>query len=284
MKTKFFLSVLACLVYLGSFGQNDLISAKQFMDMTKADNNMVIIDASKASSYKTSHIKGAVNIPHTTLYKSGDIEGLIKSPEELAKFFGSKGISDKNTIVLYDGGSQKYSTRVYWVFKYLGAKNVKILHKDMNQWKKVRVPLTRMPAAAKPTTFTANVDKSVYVDMAYVKTNLANDNVKIVDARTKAEFNGTSDNPTSDGHIPGAINLDHKDLLTDSEAFKTKDAIAAVAAQAGISAGNEIILYCRTSVRGAVLYVAFKEILGYSNVKIYDGAYTEWATKYDFEK
>ena len=52
----------------------------------------------------------------------------------------------------------------------------------------------------------------------------------------------------------------------------------------GISSSDELIFYCRTSVRGAVLYVAFKEILGYTNVKIYDGAYTEWETKYDFEK
>jgi len=275
---------MVSLLYVAAIGQNDIVTAKQFMDMVKAKENLVIIDASKESSYKTSHVKNAVNIPHKTLYKSGAVEGLIKSPEELAKIFGNKGVSNQSKIVVYDGGSQKYSTRVYWILKYLGAKDVKVLHKDMNQWKKVRVPLTRMPASVKPTSFSPAVDKSTAVDIAYVKAHLTDGNVKILDARTPAEFNGTSTDPVSKGHIPGAINLNHKDLLTGSEAFKSKTEIEAIVGKLGISSGNEIIIYCRTSVRGGVLYVAFKEILGYKNVKMYDGAYTEWETKYDFEK
>lgn len=284
MKIKVLLTAVITLAYLFSIGQNDIISAKQFMDMVKAKESMVIIDASKASSYKTSHVKDAVNIPHTTMYQEGTIEGLLKSPADLATYFGSKGVSDQKKIVVYDGGSQKYSTRVYWTLKYLGAKDVKILHKDMDQWKKVRVPLTRMPASAKATKFTANVDNSVYADMAYVNAHKADAAVKIVDARTAAEYNGTSTDPVSKGHIPGALNLDYKDVLNAKEAFKSKADIEAIASKLGITANDEVIFYCKTSVRGAVLYVAFKEILGYSKVKVYDGAYAEWETKYDLVK
>lgn len=272
------------MAYLFSVGQGDIISAKQFMDMVKAKENMVIVDAGKASAYKTSHVKDAVSIPHTTLYKEGGIEGIIKSPDDLAKIFGSKGVSNTAKIVVYDGGTQKYSTRVYWILKYLGAKDVKILHKDMDQWKKVRVPLTRMPASAKATTFTASVDNSINADMAYVNAHKGDANVKLVDARTAAEFNGTSTDPVSKGHIPGAINLDYKDVLNAKEAFKSKAEIEAIASKLGITANDELIFYCKTSIRGAVLYVAFKEILGYSKVKVYEGAYAEWETKYDFVK
>lgn len=284
MKFKFLLTLVISLAYLVSFGQGDIISAKDFMAMVKANDNLVIIDASKEDTYKTSHVKNAVNIPHKTLYQDGAIEGLLKSPEDLAKLFGSKGVSNSANIVVYDGGSQKYSSRVYWTLKYLGASNVKILHKDMNEWKKVRVPLTRMPAKVSAATFTPSLNKAIYADMAYVKAHAKDANVKLIDAREPAEFDGTSENPVSKGHIPGAININHKDILTSTEAFKSKEALEAIASKAGVSPGDELILYCKTSVRGAVLYVAFTQILGYKNVKVYDGAYAEWETKYDFEK
>ena len=284
MKIKHLLILFIGLMYLGAAGQNDIITAKQFMDMVKANDKLVIVDASAAKTYSTTHVKNAVNIPHKTLYQEGSIEGLIKSPDQLAKIFGSKGVGDGNTIVVYDEGSQKYSTRVYWVLKYLGAKDVKILHKDMDQWKKVRVPLTRMPASVKPATFTANVDNSTSTDMAYVKAHIGDPNVKLIDARTPEEFNGTSTDPVSKGHIQGALNLNHKDVLNSNNSFKSKADLEAIASKLGVSANNEIILYCKTSIRGAVLYVAFRDILGYGNVKIYDGAYAEWETKYDLVK
>lgn len=274
MKIKLFLSVVISFVYLTSIGQTDLISAKDFMALTKTADNLVIIDAAKESTYKTSHVKGAVNIPHKTLYVEGGVEGVIKSPAELAKIFGRNGISENSKIVIYDDGSQKYSSRVYWILKYIGAKDVKLLHKDMNDWKKVRVPLTRMPAKAKATTFTPTVNKAIYADMAQVKA--AKGKAKVIDARTPEEFNGTSEKPVSPGHIPGAININHKDVLKANEAFKSKAEIEAIAAKNGIKPTDEIILYCKTSVRGAVLFVAFKDILGYNNVKVYDGALEEW--------
>lgn len=276
MKIKLFLSAIISLVYLSTIGQTDLISAKDFMALTKSADNLVIIDASKDATYKTSHVKNAVNIPHKTLYVEGGIEGVIKSPEDLAKIFGSKGVAANSNIVIYDEGSQKYSSRVYWILKYIGATNVKLLHKDMDQWKKVRVPLTRMAPKVTATKFTPAVNKAIYADMAEVKAGLNKPNVKIVDARLPEEFNGTSEKPVSPGHIPGAININHKDVLTASEAFKSKADIEAIAAKHGIKSSDEIILYCKTSIRGAVLYVAFKDILGYSNVKVYDGALEEW--------
>jgi len=281
MKMKLFLSVVISLVYLTTIGQT-LITPKDFMALTKSADNLVIIDAAKESTYKTSHVKNAVNIPHKTLYVEGGVEGVIKSPADLAKLFGSKGVSESSTIVIYDNGSQKYSSRVYWVLKYLGAKNVKLLHKDMDQWKKVRLPITRMPAKAKTATFTPSVNKAIYADMAHVKASKAK--AKLIDARTAKEFNGTSEKPVSPGHIPGAINIDHKDFLTAKEAFKPKADIEALVAKHGIKSTDEVILYCKTSVRGAVLFVAFKDILGYGNVKIYDGALEEWKVSNDVVK
>jgi len=246
------------------------------MSLVKAKKELVIIDVSKEDTYRTVHIKNAINIPHTKLYAKGEIEGVLKSDVELAALFGKHGVSNASSIIIYDEGSQKYSSRVYWILEYLGASDVKILHKNMDQWKKERVPLTRLPGKLPATTFNAKPNPAISVDMAYVKSKLNNPSTILIDARTAEEFNGTSETPESPGHIPGAINLNYEDVLNAKKAFKSKEEIAAIANKLGITSDKELVLYCRTSVRGAVLFAAFYDILGYKNVKVYDGALAEW--------
>ena len=251
-----------------------LVSAKDFTKEVKADKSIVVIDANTAANYAKSHVMGAVNVPHKELYKDGDIEGLIKSPDDLAAYLGKKGISNTSKIVIYDDGSNKYSSRVYWILKYLGAENVRLLHKDMDQWKAARVPITRNKTTVKATTFTPSVNNSVIAQAADVKA--CNGSCAVVDVRAANEFDGTSENPVSVGHIKGAMNIDYKSFVDDKGAFLPADQLKAVAEKNGLTADKNIILYCVTSVRAAVSYVALTEILGYSNVKVYDGAYNEW--------
>lgn len=268
------LSGLLVVLYSSSLmAQGDIISAADFMKMFKTNKNMIIVDASKADSYKKSHIKNAVNIPHKSLYKGGDIEGLIEDPAKLASIFGSKGVSETKTIVVYDGGSQKYSSRVYWILKYLGAPDVKILHKDMAAFRKARVPLTPIPGKVKAATFTPKVNANIYADIAQVKAG----NAVLIDARTTEEFDGTTDK--SAGHIPGAVNIGYKDVLNATEGFKNKAEMEKFVAANNLSADKPIIVYCNTGVIATVIYVGLSNVMGWDNVKVYDGAYKEWEGK-----
>ncbi|MEE4255552.1 MAG: sulfurtransferase [Bacteroidales bacterium] len=251
-----------------------LVSAKDFTAELKKDKSMVVIDANTAENYDKSHVMGAVNVPHKELYKDGEIEGLIKSPADLAAYFGEKGISNTSNIVIYDDGSNKYSSRVYWILDYLGASNLRILHKDMDEWKAARLPITRNKATLKATTFTPKVNATILATEADVKG--CSGNCVVVDSRHVSEYNGTSEKPVSVGHIKGAVNVEYKEFLDDKGAFKSPDQLKAVASKNGLTSDKNIILYCQTSVRAAAAFVALKEILGYPNVKVYDGAYNEW--------
>lgn len=268
-----FTGIITLLYSSATFAQNDIISAAEFMKMFKTNKNMIVIDASKADSYNKTHVKNAVNIPHLTLYKDAEIEGLIEDPAKLAEIFGSKGVSETKTIVVYDGGSQKYSSRVYWILKYLGAPDVKILHKDMNEWRKSRVPITKMPTKIAKATFTPKVNKAIIADMAEVKSGKA----IVIDSRTSEEYDGTTDK--SAGHIPGAINIGYKEVLTPTEAFKSKAEMEEFVNKHKLSADKPIIVYCNTGVIATVIYVGLTDVLGWNNVKVYDGAYKEWEGK-----
>lgn len=253
--------------------QVDLITAKECMARTKENANIILVDANKPKNFVVNHIKGAINIDHNDLYQTGDISGLIKSPEELATFFGAKGISETSEIVVYDDGSQKYSTRIYWVLKYLGAQNVQILHKDLKECRAARVPLTATASKLPPVTFTPTVQPELFASLDKVKSGVNKPEMVLIDCRTPEEFSGVK---KSKGHIPGAININHKDFLTETGAFKPVEALQAMVDEMGITPDKEVVLYCKTSVRAAVGFVAFRNILGFEKVKVYDGAYSEW--------
>ncbi len=278
---KFLNSIPALILFLLAgftlHAQADFINAKDFMALTKKCDNLVIVDANKPKNYDVNHIKGAINIDHNDLYREGDIKGIIKNPNELAAFFGEKGINENTRVVIYDDGSQKYSSRVYWVLKYIGANRVEMLHKDMDEWRAARVPLTSTPGKYTATTFNHTVDFDIYANLDDVRNRKDMPGVVLVDCRTADEFMGLK---KSEGHIPGAINLNYEDLLTETGAFKTPAELTTIAENYGITADTELILYCRTSVRAAVEFVAFRNILGYKNVKVYDGAYLEWAANH----
>lgn len=272
---KAFLFIIIFFSGLGYlFAQGDVISAAEFMTAYKTNKNLIVIDAGKPDDYGKSHVTNSVNIWHLDLYKPGTIEGLIKSPQELADYFGKKGVSNTNLIVVYDDGSNKYSSRVYWILKYLGAPDVKVLTKDMEEWKVVRIPVTLNPTPVKKATFVAEVNPAILVDMAFVNAHLEDPNVMIFDARAKNEYNGTDGK--SKGHIKGAKNLDYKECLNANGSFKSAADLEALADKYGITKDKTLVFYCITSVRAAPEFLAFKSILGYPNVKVYDGAYNEW--------
>ena len=276
---RLFFGFLAVLILCSvNVKSQDLITAKDFMAELKSNKSLVVIDANTAENYGKRHVRGAINIPHKELYKDGAIEGIIKSDGDLATYFGEKGVSNTDAIVIYDDGSSKYDSRVYWILKYLGAENVKILHKDLEKtWRAARVPLTPGATPVKAKTFTAKPNMSIVANIDQVKAGLKDANTIVVDARAISEFDGTSEKPVSKGHFTGAINIEYKEFLQENGDFKSNDEILAVAKKHGLDPGKTIITYCQTSVRACPIFVALTGA-GYKNVKVYDGAYNEWVT------
>ncbi len=275
---RLFFGFLAVLILCSvNVKSQDVITAKDFMAELKKNKELVVIDANTAENYGKRHVRGAINIPHKELYKDGAIEGLIKSDDDLATYFGKKGVSNTDAIVIYDDGSSKYDSRVYWILKYLGAENVKVLHKDLEKtWRAARVPLTPGATPVKAKTFTAKPNMNIIANIDQVKAGLKDANTIVVDSRAVSEFDGTSEKPISKGHIKGAINIEYKEFLQENGEFKSNDEILAVAKKHGLDPSKTVIAYCVTSVRACPIYVALTGA-GYENVKVYDGAYNEWA-------
>lgn len=239
------------------------------------DKNTVIVSCRTAADYKQVHLPGAVNVPHLELYTEPTSNGYIKPAAELAKYLGAKGISNTNTIVLYDEGSGKYSGRLYWVLKYLGAKDVKILDGQMKGWRAARKPVTRAPVKRKAATFTPSVQKQYLATTEQVKAATKGGAV-IVDVRTPEEYKGTDDGDIRKGHIPGAVNLNYELLTNEDKTMKSAAELQKLFSSKGITKDKTIILYCKTSVRAGIEFFALTDMLGYTKVKVYDKAFYGW--------
>lgn len=278
---KQFLSLTAAFLIISScISAQALISSKELKKIMNK-KEVVIISARKGDDYNKVHINGAVNIYPGTLYKPGDVKGLLKSNDEIAAILGQKGIDTEKTLVVYDGGMSVASGRLFWILKYLGCQDVKILNGELPAWRKNRMPLTKNPTNIKSTTFTLNADKSITADQSYVQTHLNKPGVLLVDARSKDEYDGVKGETSRKGHIPGAIHFEYKKVLNENGTFKSKDELLKLFNDAGITSDKEIILYCATSERTGIVFLALKEILDYPNVRVYDGAFYEWSANAD---
>lgn len=272
---KLFLTAIA-FIALGIVAQaQDLITVAELSSKIK-DANYVVVSAEVETEYAKVHINDAVNVSYKSLEKTGGVEGLLQSPAELAKIFGAKGLSEKKTIVVYDEGAGKYASRLYWTLKYMGAPNVKILDGGMVAWKAGRKPVTKNPSTVKPATFTPALNKAIYADMKEVQAAAGNAKVILVDLREVAEFTG-KDPKNNKGRIPGSVNVDHTTLNAANSLYKSKAELEKLFTAAGATKDKTIILVCPTGVRAGKGYFALKSILGYPNVKVYEGGVNEWA-------
>jgi thiosulfate/3-mercaptopyruvate sulfurtransferase len=253
-----------------------LVTVKELEEMTEK-GNVVVVSARDPKDYTKVHIPGAVNLWHKDLYKEGDIDALLKSPEEIAEILGNLGISEDKTIVIYDSGKAKFAGRIYWVLKYMGAKDVRILDGHMKMWRKGRKPVTKDETEITPVKFKASPVDSIFATIDYVKSHMKNKDFTLVDAREEDEFIGKKGLTKRKGHIPGAIRIDFVEVLNEDGTMKSKEDLAKVFKDAGVTPDKDVVLYCESSVRAGIMYLALTSILDYPKVRVYDGALYEWS-------
>ena len=201
------------------------------------------------------------------------------------------GVNDDTTLVLYGDFNNWFAAFAFWVFKYYGYKDVRLMNGGRKKWLTEDRPLTKdvpqqqqypkgnFKASSEP-------DKNIRVFLSYVKESLdAKDRVGMVDVRSPKEFTGEITAPPEyptehaqrGGHIPGAANIPWSQAVNDSDGtFKSADELKKLYEPKGITPDKEIIAYCRIGERSSHTWFVLKYLLGYPNVRNYDGSWTEW--------
>ncbi len=275
MKTfKYILSILMLFAAVAVVAQ-DVISAKDAAELLKNDD-VIFVSARTPADYAKVHVPGAVNIDHKALYAE---KSMLDDPSKIAAIFGKNGISNSSTILIYDDGSMKYSGRLYWIMKYMGASDVQVIDGGMKAWRMARNPVTKNPSSIEATTFNPKPDASLLASMSQVQNAVNSSSAVILDVRSADEYNGVASTSLRPGHIPSAINMEFINVLNADGTLKDNAELKTLFTKAGITPDKEVILYCESSVRAGIVFLALKSGLKYPKVRVYDGAYIEWQSE-----
>ncbi|OPY87334.1 MAG: putative thiosulfate sulfurtransferase [Smithella sp. PtaU1.Bin162] len=245
--------------------------------------DLVVVDVRKVEEYKAGHIPGAVNVFYGSwAIKKGTLLNELPPIDDLSDIIGEAGI-DGNSLVVIVGKTDKVPdqfdmTRVAWTLKYVGVPNVAILNGGQNQWVKENKPLSQDMVRAKAKSFKAAITAKLFVDKAYVQDRIGK--AVIGDTRGPAFFEGKEKLAfvPKTGRIKGAVNLPVALIYTPDGLYKSQAELASLAEKAvGGDLNKEIILYCDTGKTCTSWAFVMTELLGYKDVRAYDGSFMEWS-------
>jgi thiosulfate/3-mercaptopyruvate sulfurtransferase len=242
-----------------------------------------LLDARPQEDYQLGHLPGAVNLPApATSDPDAKRRGFPLPPESAERLFRGAGINSNSQIVIYDDQGSRFAARVFYVLEFFGHSHVQVLNGGFKKWQSEGLPLTKESRAIALGDFKPQANSAMIATSEWVKTHLKDPQVKLLDARSAAEFKGERIQGPRGGHIPGAINLEWTRVLDSGEIKTFLDAasLEKLFSEAGISPGQEVVTYCQMGMRAAGLYFALR-LLGYERSRIYDGSWQEWSALAD---
>ncbi|MFL6394937.1 MAG: sulfurtransferase [Nitrososphaeraceae archaeon] len=244
------------------------------------------VDYDPKSNYMLGHVPGAVLFDWRQDINDPVTRNIL-GKQECQNLLQNAGINDDTTLVLYGDFNNWFAAFAFWVFKYYGYKDLRLMNGGRKKWLLEDRPLTKdIPQQYPKGNFKASgPDNNIRVFLNYVKQSLDTKDRKLVDVRSPKEFTGEilappeypTEHAQRGGHIPGAANIPWGQAVNDGDGtFKSVDELKKLYEAKDITPDKEIIAYCRIGERSSHTWFVLKYLLGYPNVKNYDGSWTEW--------
>jgi thiosulfate/3-mercaptopyruvate sulfurtransferase len=273
---------------LADYAKDVLVETDWVQEHLDDDSIRIVEVDENPALYAESHIPGAIGFD----WKK-DLQDQVKRdflrPEAFGALFGSRGISNDHTIVLYGDRNNWFAAYTYWYLKYYGHDDVKLMNGPREKWISEGRPTTSdMPGHAR-ATFTARPgDDSIRAKRGEVLSALGDSEV-LVDVRSPQEFSGEliamagyeQEGAQRGGHIPGAKSIPWAQAVKEDGTFKSADELRDLYGGKGVLGGEPVIAYCRIGERSAHTWFVLHELLGHGDVRNYDGSWTEWGNLVD---
>lgn len=250
-----------------------------------------IIDMRAQPKYNTGHIPGAVCLnPESFRGVVGGVSSMLLPADMLARHMSLMGIRPTDTVILVYGNAPgetdlgngvRDATLVGMGFERLGHANWAILNGGFAKWKSEKLPVTTDLPMIRPNDYTAPVAShdGFTVDADYVKSRLGDQKTIILDTRPADFYQGAKSDEARAGHIPGALNRGFKTDLENGEQLKPVAELEAAYKKLIPSKDSPVIVHCRTGHQASQTFFVLTRLLGYKNVKWYDGGWSEWAAR-----
>ncbi len=264
--------------------EKTLVSA-EWVAQNLNNPSVVLVEVDEDTSlYEQGHIEGAITFHWRDDLQDGLIRDLI-SKEKFEALLSKSGISNDTTVILYGGNNNWFATYAFWYFKIYGHGDVRLLDGGRKRWELDGRPfVTDLPTRTATRYVAKERDNTIRAFRDEVISAIGKSN--IVDVRSPAEFSGELAAPAHlpqeggqiKGHIPTAKNIPWSKAANEDGTFKSDSELKDLYIGAGVDLAKDTIAYCRIGERSAFSWFVLHELLNVSNVKNYDGSWTEYGS------
>lgn len=269
-----------------------IISAVQAKELIESDEKIAVIDIRKSAEYLLGHIPEAINLwrpDYSAEEKEYEFGGMRANTEKFVKLLGEIGIDNDTMILLYDAKGDYDGARFLWQLEMIGHKKMALIDGGINGWKASGLDtVTAKPEITKVEyKFDGKEDLSKLATLEDVKAAINDPNVVIVDTRSIKEATGEDlkSGAFRKGRIPSSVFIEYKNAINVGEGedttFKTIEELKEIYEAKGVTSDKNIIVYCQSGVRSAHTIFVLTHLMGYENVKNYDGSWIEWSFNED---
>jgi len=264
----------------GDYANADLLISPEALEAELGGSQLLVIDTRPSIDYRKGHIPGAINLQWTQFtYLIGPKYWQLLPLPTVQQRLGQAGISRNHGIVIYNDQENGWGEdgRVFWMLSYLGQERIQILNGGWNRWILEGRETTREVQARPAAVFEAEVKPEVLATKAWMVEKYEGSGVRIIDGRSPEEYGGAVlYGEARGGHIPGAVNLPWGETLSQDFSIKPAAELNKTLSGMGLNTASEVAVYCTGGVRSGFLFFILK-LLGYTNVRNYDGSFWEWA-------
>jgi thiosulfate/3-mercaptopyruvate sulfurtransferase len=270
----------------GYANPDSLVETDWLEEHVDAPNVRVIEVDEDTTAYEKGHIRGAVGWNWNTDLHTKVGRDYV-GQEELSDLLSRAGVGPDTTVVVYGGNNNWFAAYAYWILKLRGFDDVKLLNGGRKKWELESRELTQDVPNPEPTGLRiAGRERPEIRALRDEVISKVGSGAGLIDVRSPEEFRGEKLAPDHlpqeqsqvPGHIPGAANIPWAKAANEDGTFKSADELRALYEAEGVTADKEVIAYCRIGERSSHTWFAFQELLGYANVKNYDGSWTEYGS------
>ena len=240
-----------------------LVSADE-LNSILGDPNLIVADTRSFKEYSEGHIPGAVHFDlfafHWIDTSREGIEGFNRQTQNLLSILG---VTLEKKVVFYDSVSGMLAARGVWMLMYFSHQDVAMLDGGISRWQSENLPTERKPNRFKPSDFTGTANPEIIAGFEHIRDNL--DSLKILDARSPGEYDGSTARAARPGHIPNSFNIDWSQNLKEDGTFKSDEELSKMYV---FSKDAPVVTYCQGAYRAANSFLILKK-LGFENVKVY---------------
>jgi thiosulfate/3-mercaptopyruvate sulfurtransferase len=238
------------------------------------------------SAYEQGHVENAIGINWRKDLQQSPVRDLIDKTQ-LEALLSRSGASADTTIAVYGDNNNWFAAWFFWLLKYYGHKDARLVNGGRAKWIAEGRPLTNdVPSFAKSDYRAKTPDASVRALRDLVLERITDGKSKLIDVRSPKEYSGELLAPENlpqegaqrGGHIPTAQNVPWATAVAEDGRFKTADELRTIYEGKGVTKGVETIAYCRIGERSAHTWFVLRYLLGHDRVRNYDGSWTEWGS------